>query len=102
MKHFLIFLTSFFSIITILTSCKSGNQKEIGSVRKIKFNEDWKFQIGDNKLASQANFDDTDWKEVKIPHDWSIEGPIEKDNPSGHFGGFYPGGVGYYRKTFQL
>jgi len=58
--------------------------------------------LGDNAQASQPDFDDTAWKNVKLPHDWSIEGEIKKDNPSGSQGGFYPGGIGYYRKTFQL
>lgn len=37
-----------------------------------------------------------------MPHDWSIEGPFDKDNPTGKGGGFLPSGVGWYRKSFSL
>jgi len=37
-----------------------------------------------------------------VPHDWSIEGPLSKDNPTGKGGGFLPAGVGWYRKHFVL
>ncbi|WP_372772759.1 glycoside hydrolase family 2 TIM barrel-domain containing protein [Mangrovibacterium sp.] len=100
MKRVLTFV-SFFSIILCFAGCNSGSPESIVSLRKIMFNDGWSFQLGEHKLASQPGFDDSGWGQVKIPHDWSIEGEIDKDNPSGHFGGFYPGGVGYYRKTFQ-
>jgi beta-galactosidase len=37
---------------------------------------------------------------VDLPHDWSIEGPYSSQNASGT--GFLPGGIAWYRKTFQL
>ncbi len=37
-----------------------------------------------------------------MPHDWSIEGPFDKENPTGKDGGFLPSGVGWYRKSFTL
>ncbi len=91
-----------FFFVLFLSSCCSNTANEISLLRKIKFNDDWHFSLGDHPKASLVDFDDSAWKVVKIPHDWSIEGVINKDNPSGHFGGFYPAGVGYYRKTFAL
>ena len=85
-----------------LVSCSGDQNSDIVALRKIKFNDGWKFSLGDFPKASEAEFDDSAWKAVKIPHDWSIEGEIKEDNPSGHQGGFYPGGVGYYRKSFQF
>ncbi len=38
---------------------------------------------------------------VDLPHDWSIESRPDKDSLSGAGGGFFPGGVGWYRKTFS-
>lgn len=38
---------------------------------------------------------------VDLPHDWSIEGRPDANNPSGAGGGFFPAGVGWYRKTFS-
>ena len=89
-------------VIKFISSCNSGNKSDILELRKIKFNDGWSFQLGDNALAAQTNFDDSSWEKVKLPHDWSIEGEIKQDNPSGLQGGFYPGGIGYYRKTFQF
>ena len=39
----------------------------------------WKFQKGANVGAEQANYDDTKWENVTIPHDWAIYGPFDKD-----------------------
>jgi len=36
-----------------------------------------------------------------LPHDWSIEGQIHPKNPTGGGGGYFPAGIGWYRKTFQ-
>ena len=62
---------------------------------------DWKFFLGDPSGAEAPAFNDSSWRAVDLPHDWSIEGAPEKTNPSGSGGGFFPAGVGWYRKTFQ-
>jgi beta-galactosidase len=61
----------------------------------------WKFFLGDPSSAEAPSFDDSSWRTVTLPHDWSIEGRPDKDNPSGAGGGFFPTGVGWYRKTFN-
>lgn len=45
----------------------------------IKELSSWKFLKGDNKQAAQIGFDDSDWTSVKIPHDWAIYGPFDKE-----------------------
>ena len=45
-------------------------------------------------------FDERGWRQVNVPHDWSIEGPFSADYGSGN--GYAPGGIGWYRKHFQL
>lgn len=95
-------LSWFVFIASLFTGCHTENQEDIFSLRKINFNDGWNFQLGDNKLASAADFADADWEQVKVPHDWSIEGKIEKSNPSGRHGGYYPCGVGYYLKSFAF
>ena len=62
----------------------------------------WKFILGDPPGAERANFDDGAWRLLDVPHDWSIEGPWAKDNPSGSAGGYAPIGTGWYRKSFRL
>ncbi|MBK1879133.1 glycoside hydrolase family 2 TIM barrel-domain containing protein [Pelagicoccus mobilis] len=98
------------------------------------FNYDWKFHLGDLEQAEQSNFDDSEWRSLRLPHDWSIEegyAPMldleedqnlsveksENDNnlPTGIESqkgdvfrrtaastGFVPGGIGWYRKTFEV
>ncbi len=61
----------------------------------------WKFLLGDPSGAEAPSFADTSWRTVDLPHDWSIESKPDKDNPSGSGGGFFPGGIGWYRRTFN-
>ena len=62
----------------------------------------WRFTLDDPSGASEPGFDDTQWRYVSLPHDWMIEQPVTKDNPSGTAGGFYPGGIGWYRKSIDF
>lgn len=64
------------------------------------FNDGWRFLKGNVKGAEQVAFDDTAWRKLDLPHDWSIEGPYSASNPSCN--GYLPGGIGWYRKTFAL
>ena len=63
---------------------------------------DWRFALGDHPGAACPDFDDTAWRTLDLPHDWSIEGTPHPDNPSGAAGGFFPGGIGWYRKRIDL
>ena len=65
------------------------------------FDDGWRFIKGDAADWASPSTDDSAWQSVDLPHDWSIAGPIARDNPSGHAGGFFPAGVGWYRKTFD-
>ncbi len=60
----------------------------------------WKFFLGDPNGAEARSYADGSWRTVNLPHDWSIEGVPEKNNPTGAGGGFFPAGTGWYRKTF--
>lgn len=66
---------------------------------KLNIDVDWQFHLGDLPKASTMEFDDTDWQNVNVPHDWSIEQSFSKENPGGN--AFLPGGIGWYRKTLQ-
>lgn len=59
----------------------------------------WRFSTGEITGAEAVGFDDQAWRTVTLPHDWSIEGSPEASNPSGGGGGFFPGGIGWYRKV---
>jgi beta-galactosidase len=74
-----------------------------GQVRSIiDFNKDWKFFLGNDSTAIDPGFDDSHWRKLSLPHDWSIESDFIKDAPATNQGGSLPGGIGWYRKTFTL
>jgi len=70
--------------------------------RKQLFDYNWKFFLGDPPSASANDFDDKDWRNLNLPHDWSIEGKLDSKNPPGGGGGYFPAGIGWYRKTFKI
>ncbi|HOO98520.1 MAG TPA: glycoside hydrolase family 2 TIM barrel-domain containing protein [Bacteroidales bacterium] len=75
----------------------SGQQHE----RVIEnFNYGWKFHKGEIAGAHDITFNDSGWRDLDLPHDWSIEGPFSRDNSS--CTAYLPGGTGWYRKSFTL
>jgi beta-galactosidase len=76
--------------------------------KNILFDGGWRFHRGDIKNADLINFDDSKWRSIDIPHDWSIEdlpgtnSPFNPDVINGVSIGFTTGGIGWYRKTFTL
>jgi beta-galactosidase len=73
----------------------------ISGERRISFNEHWRFYKGEANGARNPTFDDSSWTEIRLPHDWAIEGPFDpKLNP--HTGALPISGTGWYRKSFFL
>jgi len=90
-------------VLLLLTDCILGCAQKLGSIeRKQLFDFNWKFIQGDNASAQSMDFDDTAWRSLDLPHDWSIEGKIHPKNPTGNAGGYFPAGIGWYRKTFKV
>ncbi|HQE35289.1 MAG TPA: glycoside hydrolase family 2 TIM barrel-domain containing protein, partial [Flavobacterium alvei] len=88
-------------VLTILlsTACFAQSKK----VRIVEdFNKNWNFKLGDYPKAINANFSTADWRSLQLPHDWSIEGAFNKDNPTKQAQGFLPAGKGWYRKVFTV
>ncbi|OIR01140.1 beta-galactosidase BoGH2A precursor [mine drainage metagenome] len=96
MKHFF----QIFFIIFFIHQMTFAQNKNIE--RKQLFDYNWKFFLGDASAASEKNFNDADWRKLDLPHDWSIEGTVNPDNPSKGAGGYFPTGIGWYRKTFLV
>lgn len=69
---------------------------------KLLIDHDWKFLLGDPSGADAPAFDASGWRGVDLPHDWSIEGKIDPKSPVGGSGGYFPGGIGWYRRTFTV
>ncbi|WP_142684963.1 glycoside hydrolase family 2 TIM barrel-domain containing protein [Chitinophaga polysaccharea] len=82
-------LVVFFAIIT----CKAE--------QKIPFDFDWRFALNDHPGAEQAGFDDSGWRLLDVPHDYSIEHPFDSTYTSGAGGGYTYSGIAWYRKHFK-
>lgn len=91
----------FILLICIMFLSAGGNlfSKEVRR-ETVNFNFDWKFVKGDRSGASEVNLDDSDWRVLDLPHDWSIEGPFSAGWASST--GYLPGGIGWYRKSFTI
>ncbi|MGF6846472.1 hypothetical protein QFZ51_001707 [Chitinophaga sp. W3I9] len=84
-------------------STSIGRNGAGGSIeRKQLFDYSWKFFLGDVPEAKTKDFNDNNWRKLDLPHDWSIEGKINPKNPTGGAGGYFPAGIGWYRKAFQV
>jgi len=93
-----------------ITSCIGKTQKEVVT-RTVSFDYDWRF-IKDSLInAEGSDFDDSGWRILNVPHDWSIEdlagqngedviGPFDKSAIDKMSSGYTTGGIGWYRKSF--
>jgi beta-galactosidase len=90
------------AMVFLLWACTSNSVSLSNTERKQLFDYDWKFFLGDIPEAQTSNFDDENWRKLDLPHDWSIEGQVDANNPTGCAGGYFPAGMGWYRKTFEV
>jgi beta-galactosidase len=83
-------------------SSTGGLVQAYNGARGKSFNDGWKFNLGDKSGAQVTTFDDSSWRSLSVPHDWSVELQFDQNSPAGHGGGLLTGGIGWYRKTFTL
>lgn len=69
---------------------------------RLSMDPGWRFMLGDPAGAERPGFDDREWRRLDLPHDWSIEGVPREDAPGGGRVGYFPTGIGWYRKAFHL
>lgn len=68
--------------------------------QEIDFNFGWKFIQQATTNGQTKAFDDSQWRDVRLPHDWSIESDYTQEQAAGATG-YLPGGEGWYRKHFS-
>ncbi len=74
----------------------------------LPFDAYWRFYRGNVKQAEQSGYDDSSWRILDLPHDWSIEdipgtnSPFDSSAIGGIDAGYLVGGTGWYRKSFVL
>lgn len=70
------------------------------SERTQNFNDNWRFYLGEAEGAEGVNFDDSSWRSLDLPHDYSIEQEFSSNMEAES--GYLPGGTGWYRKNFTI
>lgn len=61
----------------------------------------WKFRLeteNEDNLLKKTDY--SNWRDVTLPHDWSVEGPYSPDKASAT--GYLPGGMGWYAKELII
>ena len=85
----------------------------LGLGRDQPFDPGWRFFRGEGQGLETPGLDDSAWRRVDLPHDWSVEdvpgaasarhvGPFDRDSVGGIATGFTDGGEGWYRRHFRL
>ena len=95
-------LTSILSIVLIVTGNLNAFPAKPGVRQRLLIDLNWKFIKSDVKGAEEPKFNDSDWRTLNLPHDWSIEGEFREDAISKGPGGYLPTGIGWYRKHISL
>lgn len=89
-------------VLGLMTACSYLPDPAPSPRVRDNFDSNWRFHLGEAAGAEQPSFDDSQWRQLNLPHDWAIEGDFSADNPSGPGGGALPGGIGWYRKHFDI
>ncbi len=100
------------AIVILMGSIISVKAQEIMQPKQL-FDNNWKFYLGDAKGAENPSFNDSSWRDIDLPHDWSVEnlpgqvpgqviGPFSRESPGTTATGYVLGGTAWYRKTFTL
>lgn len=87
-----------FVCVLFFTQQLARAQVSFGTPQDI--DDNWLFELQDQPEAKNADFDDSKWRKLDLPHDWSIEAPLSPMLASCQ--GYLPGGIGWYRKHLDL
>jgi len=88
----------FGAAVFLLTATTLQAKPQFG--KAVLFNENWRFNLSDVKEGAQPGLDDSKWRQLSLPHDWTVEGVYSPDKASAT--GYLPGGIAWYRKNFTV
>lgn len=86
------------SVMAFFTTVPADAQVSFGDL--LKFNDGWLFRLQDDSTAVGTDYNDSEWRKLSLPHDWSVEGQLSPSLAS--CTGYLPGGIGWYRKHFNI
>lgn len=87
----------FLIIISNFIHC-NVQDKDISRMKLFDLN--WKFNYGNNILASNVDFNDQNWRSIDLPHDWSKDEVLSRtieNQPDSTLTE-----IGWYRKNFEI
>jgi beta-galactosidase len=90
------------SIVLIVTGNLNVSSANPGVRQRLLIDLNWKFIQSDVNGAQEPKFNDSNWRTLSLPHDWSIEGEFREDAITKGPGGYLPTGIGWYRKHLNL
>lgn len=94
------YLSVVLSLGVFITGARAGTGRT-----EINLNTGWRFNFGETSGAEAAEFDDTNWSRIDIPHTWNAldgqDGAKAKPAMSAGMRGDYARGSGWYRRTIR-
>lgn len=87
-------------LLVLAFCCKSSVWSQVSFGEPSLFNEDWLFVLDDKNEYAKPEIDDSRWRKLSLPHDYSVEGTLSPSLASAT--GYLPGGIAWYRKHFAL
>jgi beta-galactosidase len=87
-------------LVSLLFLAVSALKADAASRLVLDWDADWRFGRSESAIVMMPAFDDSGWRTVRVPHDWSNEEPFSPDYSSGN--GYAAGGIAWYRKHFTL
>lgn len=81
-----------FFLFLLLLGGTSGLQANV-SDRKTLFDKEWRFFRGAVAGAEAFSYEDTSWRKLDLPHDWSVE-PLPEQEPDQVVGPFSRKSIG--------
>ncbi|MFJ5726543.1 glycoside hydrolase family 2 TIM barrel-domain containing protein [Streptomyces paradoxus] len=90
----------------------AGEARGTSGRRTVALRDGWRFALvnpggitdptGAYADAHRPGHDDSGWRQIAVPHDWSIEQTPTTEHGTTSGTGFLPGGLGWYRLAFTL
>ena len=89
-----------FALLCIWIFSVQGTLAQVSFGSPTDINNGWLFLLQDEPQAKNQEFNDSKWRTLDLPHDWSIEGQLSPTLAS--CTGYLPGGIGWYRKHITV
>src|SRR5690554_4083539 len=107
------------TLLVLIALFVASTAVEARTRTQVTLEKGWRFTREDNPRSHEVEYDDDDWQAVRVPHDWAIYGPFDKENDVqqmaivqdgqttaiahyGRTGGLPFTGAGWYRNTFSI